>query len=365
MIIGIPKEIKIQENRVSITPENVKKLTKNGHQVFVEKNAGLGSNYSNEQYQKNGAKILQTAEAVFAKSELILKVKEPQEIEIELLNENHLLFTYLHLASCKTLTEKLLKSKCTAIAYETIQVDGKLPLLEPMSIIAGRMAPLVGSYHLAYPFGGYGILSSGTDTIASANTSILGGGISGLNAAIIASGLQSNVTILELNPKRIEFLKDYFSENSFVKVIESTPANILEFLSQSHLTIGAILIAGASAPKIINEEILAEMPKRSIFVDISVDQGGCSTTTRPTSHENPTYEEQEILHYCVANMPGAYPRTATEALSNATFPWLELIANNGIDKACSLKSEIIGGINCQKGKLLCSGVAEAHQLKLN
>ena len=365
MNIGIPKEIKEQENRVSITPKKLKNLCILGHQLFVEKDAGKESNYSDEDYQKMGATILNTPEEIFEKSELILKVKEPQESELKLLNEKHILFTYLHLSASKKLTKGIMDSGCTAIAYETINVNGKLPLLEPMSAIAGRMAPLVGSYHLSRPLGGYGILSSGVKNVCPANITILGGGISGVNAAIIASGIQAKVNIFEIDEKRIKQLKEEFKNCPSVDILKSTPEKIEEILSQSHLTIGAVLVAGAVAPKIINENLLSKMPKNAVFVDISVDQGGCSTTTKPTTHQSPTYEKEGVVHYCVANMPGAYPRTATEALIEATHSWLEILANEGLEKACQRKPEIIGGVNCQNGKLHCRPVAEAHNLEFS
>ena len=360
MIIGIPKECKAQENRVSMVPGSVIELVKRGHRVLVEKGAGLGSSYSDEQYAAHGAEILPDAAIVFGEAEMIVKVKEPQPQELAMLRAGQVLFTYLHLAADKNLTEKLVATGCTAIAYETIEVHKRLPLLEPMSEIAGRMSAIVGSYHLAKHRGGRGCLLGGVPGVAPGRVVVLGGGTAGVNAARVATGIGADVTILEVDFERMRFLDITMSGTS---TVYSNEANLAELLPRADLVIGAVLVPGARAPKLITRVMLRMMPQGSVFVDIAVDQGGCAETTRATTHESPTYEEEGVLHYCVANMPGAYSRTATQALNNVTHSWTLLIADRGVAGACGVRPELVGGIQAMHGKLTCKPVAEAHGLE--
>ncbi len=359
MNIGIPKEIKAQENRVSMIPGSVAELVKKGHRVFVQSGAGEGASYCDAQYQAMGAEVLPEAEAVFSAAELIVKVKEPQPSEVAMLRPDHILFTYLHLAANQTLTESLAATGCTAIAYETIEVNHRLPLLEPMSEIAGRMSAIVGSYHLAKHRGGRGCLLGGVPGVAPGRVVVLGGGTAGVNAARVATGIGADVTILEVDFERMRFLDITMSGTS---TVYSNEANLAELLPRVDLVIGAVLVPGARAPKLITREMLRMMPKGSVFVDIAVDQGGCAETTRATTHDDPTYEEEGVLHYCVANMPGAYSRTATQALNNVTHPWVLLIASHGVAGACAIRPELAGGINTLNGNITCRPVAEAHGL---
>ncbi len=358
--VGIPKEIKPQENRVSMIPAYVSDLVKRGHRVVVQAGAGEGAAYGNELYVAAGADLVPDAKSVFEEAELIVKVKEPQSSEIEMLNEQHTLFTYLHLAASQKLTDDLVATGCTAIAYETISVNGHLPLLEPMSEIAGRMSSIVGSYHLANHRGGRGILLGGVPGVAPGRVVVIGGGTAGINAARVAAGIGADVTILEVDFERMRFL-DITMEGT--STLFSNEANLSELLPRVDLVIGAVLVPGAAAPKLITREMLRLMQPGSVFVDIAVDQGGCSETTRPTTHDDPTYEKEGVLHYCVANMPGAYARTATQALNNVTHPWTAMIADQGLKMACESRPPLIGGINCQGGKLTCKPVAEAHGIE--
>jgi alanine dehydrogenase len=359
MNIGIPKEIKAQESRVSMIPGSVSELIKRGHRVLVEAGAGDGASYTDAHYISVGAEIVPDAAAVFEGAELIVKVKEPQPSEVAMLRPDHILFTYLHLAANRQLTEGLAASGCTAIAYETIEVNRHLPLLEPMSEIAGRMSAIVGAYHLAKHNGGRGCLLGGVPGVAPGRVVIIGGGTAGVNAARVARGIGADVTILEVDLERMRFL-DITMENA--NTVYSNEANLSELLPRVDLLIGAVLVPGAKAPKLVTREMLRMMQKGSVFVDIAVDQGGCAETTRATTHENPTYEEEGVLHYCVANMPGAYARTATQALNNATQPWILLLAEKGVSAACVTRRELLGGINALAGKITCKPVAEAHGL---
>jgi alanine dehydrogenase len=360
MIIGVPKEIKPQENRVAMVPSYVSDLVKRGHRVLVQTGAGEGSAYTDEQYVAAGAEMVPGARDVFEQAELIVKVKEPQESELEMLNEQHTLFTYLHLAASKALTEKLVATGCTAIAYETISVNGHLPLLEPMSEIAGRMSSIVGSYHLANHRGGRGILLGGVPGVAPGRVVVIGGGTAGVNAARVAAGIGADVTILEVDFDRMRFL-DITMEGTHT--LYSNEANLSELLPRVDLVIGAVLVPGSAAPKLITREMLRMMQPGSVFVDIAVDQGGCAETTRPTTHQDPTYEEEGVLHYCVANMPGAYARTATQALNNVTQPWTTMIADQGLMGACETRPQLLGGVNCMGGHLTCEPVARAHGME--
>lgn len=357
MNIGIPKEIKAQEHRVSMIPGSVADLVKHGHRVFVEAGAGAGSSYSDDHYRAMGAEILPDADAIFSAAEMIVKVKEPQPEEIARLQPHHLLFTYLHLAASKPLTEALVATGCTALAYETLEVNHRLPLLEPMSEIAGRMSSIVGSYHLAKHNGGRGTLLGGVPGVAPGRVVVIGGGTAGVNAARVATGIGADVTILEVDFERMRFLDITMSGTH---TVYSSEANLAELLPRVDLVIGAVLVPGAKAPKLITRDMLKLMQPGSVFVDIAVDQGGCAETTRPTTHQAPTFVEEDVIHYCVANMPGAYARTATQALNNVTQRWITLLADKGVAGACSIRKEVLGAVNCSGGKLTCPPVGEAH-----
>ncbi len=359
MIIGVPKEIKLQEHRVALLPSGAKQLVKAGHTVIVEKNAGAGSQYIDEEYVAVGAETVDTAAEVFARADLIVKVKEPQPIEVAMLRPGQLLFTYLHLAADKPLTQSLVASGATSIAYETVEIGGRLPLLEPMSEIAGRMSVTVGSYHLTKHQGGRGILLGGVPGVLPGRVVVVGGGTAGENAARVAAGIGADVTVLEIDLERMRFL-DVTMQNAHT--LFSSEASLTELLPRVDLIIGAVLVPGAKAPKLITREMLKLMQPGSVFVDIAVDQGGCAETTRPTTHDAPTYIEEDVIHYCVANMPGAYARTATQALTNVSFPYIILLANNGLAAACTIKPELTGGINTHEGNITCVPVAEAHNL---
>lgn len=359
MKIGIPKEIKAQEARVAMVPAAAGELVRRGHTVVVERGAGEGAGYEDGHYEKEGARVVEGAEAVFAEAELILKVKEPQPQEIAMLRPEHTLFTYLHLAASKPLTEGLLASGCTAIAYETIEVNRRLPLLEPMSEIAGRMSSIVGSYHLAKHRGGRGVLLGGVPGVAPGRVVVIGGGTAGVNAARVATGIGADVTILEVDFERMRFL-DITMDGAHT--VYSSAGNLQELLTRVDLVIGAVLVPGAAAPKLITREMLRVMPRHSVLVDIAVDQGGCAETTRPTTHDDPTFVEEDVVHYCVANMPGAFSRTATQALCNVTQRWVGLLADHGLAGACRKQPELASGVNCRGGKLTCGPVGETHGL---
>jgi alanine dehydrogenase len=359
MKIGVPKEIKPQENRVGMIPGSVAELVKRGHEVIVESGAGAGASYSDDQYAAAGARIVGSAAGVFDAADLVVKVKEPQPVEIAMLRPGQLLFTYLHLAASRPLTESLAATGCTGIAYETIVVNGRLPLLEPMSEIAGRMSAIVGSYHLARHRGGRGCLLGGVPGVAPGRVVVLGGGTAGVNAARVAAGIGADVTILEVDFERMRFL-DITMDGAHT--VFSNEANLAEMLPRVDLVIGAVLVPGARAPKLITREMLRMMPEGSVFVDIAVDQGGCAETTRATTHDDPTYTEEGVLHYCVANMPGAYSRTATQALNNVTHPWTMMIADKGLAGACAARPELLGGVNVHGGLITCEPVAAAHGL---
>jgi alanine dehydrogenase len=359
MKIGLPKEIKTQEHRVAITPSAVATLVRQGNKVFVEKNAGGGAGFMDEDYRDAGATLLDSHKAIFEESEMIVKVKEPLPEEYGLLRKDMILFTYLHLAASKSLTEGVQRSGVTSIAYETIQVGRKLPLLQPMSEIAGRMAPLVGGQCLAKHYNGNGVLLSGVPGVAAGKVLVLGGGVSGYNAAKVAAGMGAEVTVIELDGERVRWLDDALPQ---ANIHHSTGGIPDCFLENADLIIGAVLIPGAKAPRLIHREDLKRMKPGSVIVDIAIDQGGCIETSRPTTHEQPTYVEEGIIHYCVANMPGAYARTSTIALTNATFRYVELLAKYGLKGACERNSSIIGGINTHYGKITCKEVAEAHQM---
>jgi alanine dehydrogenase len=360
MIIGVPKEIKEQEQRVALLPSATNQLTRRGHSVLVESNAGLGSGYPDQDYVKAGAEIVEHAKEVFARADMIVKVKEPLKAEFPLLRRGQILFTYLHLAASKSLTEALLKSGVTGVAYETIQVDHRLPLLEPMSEIAGRMSVVMGANFLAKYNGGSGVLLGGVPGVLPGRVVILGGGTSGVNALRMAKGLGADVTILDVDVERLRFL-DIAIEN--LHTLYSNEANLDDLMPDCDLLIGAVLLPGAKAPKLITRAMLRKMKPGSVMVDISIDQGGCAETSRPTTHLDPVYVEEGVTHYCVANMPAAYARTATQALTNVTYRYVELLADFGLEGACKKQPTLIGGINTRDGRLTCKAVAEAHGLK--
>jgi alanine dehydrogenase len=357
MIIGVPKEIKVQEFRVALLPSAAYQLVKRGHQVLVEKSAGAGTGYPDADYERAGAKIVSDHKEVFAKADMIVKVKEPQESEIPLLRPGQILFTYLHLAADRKLTEGLLKSGVTGIAYETVEVNRRLPLLEPMSEIAGRMSILVGGYFLAKHHGGSGVLLGGVPGVLPGKVVVLGGGASGINAARMAQGLGADVTILEVDLERMRFLDITLHT---AHTLYSSEAHLIDLLPTVDLLIGAVLVPGAKAPKLINREMLRKMRPGSVLVDIAIDQGGCAETSRPTTHDHPVYVEEGVTHYCVANMPGAYARTATQALTNVTYRYIEMLADLGLKEACQKQPALLGGINVMGGKLTHKAVAEAH-----
>ena len=360
MVIGIPKEIKEQEQRAALVPSAAELLTKRGHTVLVEKSAGVGSGYPDEEYRKAGAEIVDLAKDVFARADMIVKVKEPLPAEFPLLRKGQILFTYLHLAASKALTDALLKSGVTAVAYETIQVGNRLPLLEPMSEIAGRMSVVMGAYFLAKHNGGSGVLLGGVPGVLPGRVVVIGGGTAGVNAARMATGLGADVTILEVDLERMRFLDITMGS---AHTLYSSEPHLRELMPNVDLLIGAVLVPGAKAPKLITRAMLRAMKAGSVLVDIAIDQGGCAETSRPTTHLQPTYVEERVTHYCVANMPAAYARTATQALTNITYRYVELLADLGLDEACKKQPALIGGINTRDGKLTCRAVAEAHGLK--
>ena len=361
MIIGVPKEIKQQEYRVALLPGGAYQLTKRGHQVLVERGAGVGAGYADADYERAGARLVDSHAGVFAEADLIIKVKEPLPSEYPLLRPGQILFTYLHLAASKPLTEALMKSGATCIAYETIEVNRRLPLLEPMSEIAGRMSVLVGGYFLAKHFGGSGVLLGGVPGVLPGKVVVLGGGSSGINAARMAQGLGADVTILEVDLERMRFLDITLHT---AHTLYSSESHLLELLPEVDLLIGAVLVPGAKAPKLISREMLRHMRPGSVLVDIAIDQGGCAETSHPTTHHDPVYVEEGVTHYCVANMPGAYARTATQALTNVTYRYLETLADLGLAEACQRQPTLIGGINVMGGQVTHKAVAEAHGLPL-
>jgi len=352
MKIGIPKEIKNHEYRVALTPAATRTLIKDGgHIVYVQKNAGVGSSFSDKEYEDAGAIILETAEEVFAQSKMIIKVKEPLAEEIPLIKEGHILFTYLHLASSKTLTDALIKTGATCIAYETIKLpDGSLPLLQPMSEIAGRMSVQVGAEYLEKMNGGRGVLLGGVPGVPPADVVILGGGTTGKHAAKIALGMGANVTILDINLETLRHLEDILSGR--LETLSSNYETIERAVKYADLLIGAVLIPGAKAPTLVTEAMVKEMKSGSVIVDISVDQGGCIETTHATTHSAPVYEKHGVIHYGVANMPGAVPRTSTFALVNATLPYAQAIATFGYQEAMERRPELKLGLNIDKGEII-------------
>lgn len=360
MIIGCPKEVKDKEFRVGIVPSGVRDMTASGHTVYIEKNAGAGSRISDREYSDAGGVVLDTAEEVYAQSEMIIKVKEPVEEEFRFLREDLILFTFLHLAPLKELTEELLKRNVTGIGYETVQLEsGYLPLLAPMSEVAGRMSVHVGAQMLKNE-NGRGILLGGVPGVEHGKVVIIGGGIAGSNAARVATALGAMVTILDVDIRRLEYLEDIFQGK--INTLISNRQNIEDQMKTADLVVGAVLLPGRSAPRIVTREMLGIMKRGSVVVDIAIDQGGCFESSVPTTHTDPTFEVDGVIHYCVTNMPGAVPRTSTFALTNVTLHFASEIANRGIVEAAKVNSAILSGINTYKGKLLNRDVAESQGL---
>jgi alanine dehydrogenase len=356
MIIGVPKEIKNNENRVGMVPGGVRTLVADGHTVYIQKNAGAGIGISDEEYTKSGAKILDTAAEIFEKSTMIIKVKEPQAVEIAMLKPNHILYTYLHLAPDPEQTKGLMKSGCTAVAYETIQnADGSLPLLVPMSEVAGRMSVQIGASYLQLDRGGKGVLLGGVPGVKRGKVTVIGAGIAGTNAIQMAMGMGASVTAIDLSTKRLAELDALYG--SHITTLYSNPDAIEKAVIESDLVIGAVLVPGAKAPKLVTRDMISKMQKGSVVVDIAVDQGGCIETCKPTTHENPTFVVDGVVHYCVANMPGAVARTSTFALTNVTLKYARLIANMGVEEAAQKDASFRPGINIYKGSLVYEQVA--------
>jgi alanine dehydrogenase len=361
MVIGVPKEIKPEENRIAIVPGGVETLVHKGHKVLIEKGAGNGSGFSDDEYKKAGAQISKRHEEVFTKSDLVLKVKEPLQEEYGFLRKGLIVFTYLHLAASEGLTRNLQKKKIIGIAYETVQAeDGFLPLLAPMSEIAGRMAPQEGAKYLEETYGGRGILLGGVAGVPPANVVILGGGNVGYNAARIALGMGSLVTLLDINPRKLRMLDEIFQGRITTMIADNY--NIRMVAGYADLLIGAVLVPGAKAPRLITREVLKTMRQGAVLVDVSIDQGGCAETSRPTTHSNPIYQEEGIIHYAVSNMPGAVPRTSTRALTLNTLPYVLEIAEKGWKKAVRENLALAKGVNLVEGKITYQAVAEAFSL---
>lgn len=361
MILGVPREIKKNEDRVAITPAGVREFIKHGHQVNIQSTAGLGSGFSDVHYQQAGAEILPDAKSVYQSAEMIMKVKEPVEAEYNLIQSDQLVFTYFHFASYRPLTEAMINSGAVCLAYETVEKeDRSLPLLIPMSEVAGRMAIQQGAKYLEKPSGGRGILLGGVPGVRPAKVMILGGGVVGTQAAKMAAGLGADVTILDISLPRLRYLADIMPAN--VNTYMSSEYNIRELLSSHDLVVGAVLIPGAKAPHLITREMLKLMRPGTVVVDVAVDQGGCIETCKPTTHEDPTYTVDGILHYCVANMPGAVPYTSTLALTNATLPYALQLADLGWQEACRTNDELKKGLNIVKGQIVYQGVAQAFDL---
>jgi len=359
MIIGVPKEIKRQEHRVALLPSGAYQLIRRGHGVAVERGAGTDSGFADSEYEQAGATLVDDPAAVFEQATLVVKVKEPQPEEYSRLRKDQILFTYLHLAASRDLTQGLMDSGVTALAYETIDVNGRLPLLEPMSEIAGRMSIIVGGYFLTKHCGGSGVLLGGVPGVLPGKVLVLGGGTSGINAARMAQGLGADVTILEVDLERMRFLDITLHT---AHTLYSDESHLLQLLPTTDLLIGAVLVPGARAPRLIRRDMLRLMRPGSVFVDIAIDQGGCAETSHPTSHDNPVYTEEGVVHYCVANMPGAYARTATQALANVTYPYIEQIADLGLAEACRKHPALRSGINVMQGQCTHPAVASTHGL---
>jgi alanine dehydrogenase len=359
MRIGVPAEVKDNEYRVGMVPSGVHTLVDDGHEVFVQQGAGEGSGFSDEEYTAAGGKILGSAEEVWEIAEMVVKVKEPVDVDLSRIQDGQLLFTYLHLAPVPDLTKALLDKRITGIAYETITgKGGSLPLLTPMSEVAGRMSIQVGAFYLQKPNGGRGVLLGGVPGVLPADVVILGGGIVGINAAKMAVGLGADVTILDTNADRLRYLDDVFLGR--VRTLASNKAHISQAVRRADILVGGVLIPGAAAPKLVTREMIGEMKKGSVIVDVAIDQGGCVETAKPTTHSNPVYTVDGVIHYCVANMPGAVPRTSTIALTNATLPYVRQIAKHGFRTAIEKTAGLAEGVNTFDGRLTYEAVAEAQ-----
>ena len=357
MIIGVPKEIKLQEHRIGLTPDSVKVLTDKGHEVLVQTNGGFEAGFTDINYKNAGGKIISGAEEIFRKAELIVKVKEPQESEVKLIRESQIIYTYLHLAAAKKLTEGLIKSKSICIAYETVTDDnGRLPLLAPMSAVAGRMSIQAGAHSLEKNQKGRGLLLGGAPGVEPANIVILGGGVVGENAAIIATGMRGKVYVVDKSKERLKQLHEMFGD----KIIptESNKTDLKKLISNCDLLVGGVLIPGAEAPKLVTKEMIKSMKRGSVVVDVAIDQGGCVETSKPTTHANPTYVIDDVVHYCVANMPGGVPMTSTLALNAATLPFVLKLAQNGYRDALSSDANFLAGLNVCQGNVTYKAVAD-------
>jgi len=358
MKIGVPREIKPQENRIGLTPESVKTLTSDGHEVLVENNGGFEAGFYNDQYKSAGAKIIDKAEDIFNDAEIIVKVKEPLSNEVKMIRENQIIFTYLHLAAAKELTQGLIDSKSVCIAYETVtDNNGRLPLLAPMSAVAGRMSVQAGAHCLEKNQKGRGLLLGGAPGVEPGNVVILGGGVVGENAAIIATGMQAKVHIVDKSEARLKQLTDMFGDKIIPQLSDKT--DLEKLISECDLLIGGVLIPGAEAPKLVTKDMLKLMKRGSVIVDVAIDQGGCIETSKPTTHAEPTYIIDDVVHYCVANMPGGVPRTSTIALNNATLPFLSKLTKEGYVKALKDDPNFLAGLNVHKGQVTYKAVAEA------
>ena len=362
MIIGVPKEIKLQEHRIGLTPESVKILSEKDHEILVQNNAGYEAGFTNEDYKKVGAKIIDNAEDIFKQAEIIVKVKEPQMNEVAMIRENQVIYTYLHLAAAKELTEGLIKSKAVCIAYETVtDNNGRLPLLAPMSAVAGRMSIQAGAHSLEKNQRGRGLLIGGAPGVEPANVVILGGGVVGENAALIATGMRGKVYIVDKSEARLKQLNEIFGDK--IIPVQSGKSDLKKLISECDLLIGGVLIPGAEAPKLVTKEMIKSMKRGSVIVDVAIDQGGCVETSKPTTHAEPTYIVDDVVHYCVANMPGGVPRTSTMALNKATLPMLIKLADQGYVKTLKENKNYLAGLNVFKGKITYKGVADAFNLK--
>ncbi len=358
MKIGVPKEIKPQENRIGLTPESVNTLTSNGHEVLVENNGGFEAGFYNDQYRSAGAKIIDKAEDIFNEAEIIVKVKEPLSNEVKMIRENQIVFTYLHLAAAKELTQGLIDSKSVCIAYETVtDNNGRLPLLAPMSAVAGRMSVQAGAHCLEKNQKGRGLLLGGAPGVEPGNVVILGGGVVGENAAVIAVGMQAKVHIVDKSEARLKQLTDMFGDKIIPQLSDKT--DLEKLISECDLLIGGVLIPGTEAPKLVTKDMLKLMKKGSVIVDVAIDQGGCIETSKPTTHAEPTYIIDDVVHYCVANMPGGVPRTSTIALNNATLPFLVKLAKEGYVKALKDDPNFMAGLNVHKGQVTYKAVADS------
>ncbi|SDC07864.1 alanine dehydrogenase [Mycolicibacterium neoaurum] len=363
MRIGVPREIKNNEYRVAITPAGVHELTRRGHEVTIEEGAGLGSSFADSDFKAAGAHIVDTSEKVWAEAELLLKVKEPIEAEYNRLRKGQTLFTYLHLAASKPCTDALLASGTTSIAYETVQTaDGALPLLAPMSEVAGRLAAQVGAYHLMRTQGGRGVLMGGVPGVAAADVVVIGGGVAGYNAARVGAGMGAHVTVFDLNINTLRKIDAEFSGS--IQTRYSSSLDLEDAVKQADLVIGAVLVPGAKAPKLVTNTTVAQMKPGAVLVDIAIDQGGCFEDSRPTTHDDPTFAVHDTVFYCVANMPGSVPRTSTYALTNATMPYVLKLADKGWREACGANAALAKGLSTHEGKLLSAEVAEAHDYEL-